>query len=264
MIALSLRKMRFASAAFGTLVLLSLLGCASKNSAPITNAVTNSVTPLTSSQQKAALFEDAAARAGLKWQHQLGATGKFYFIESTPSGCAFLDFDNDGWQDIFLVQSGAPAPQDKTYQRPFCALYRNRGDGTFADVTRDLGLNQDLGYAQGVTVGDYDNDGFDDLFVTAYGRNTLLHNDGGKRFRDVTRSMQLPQKYGTGYATSAAWGDYDNDGKLDLYVCHYAQWTPRDQSAMSRRAMAASTTVRRLIYQPESDRLYRNEGARFP
>ena len=260
MIALSPFKIRCAHAICTLAISLSLLGYTPKNPAPTANS-TNSVAP-TASVAKTALFEDVASSAGLNWQHELGATGKFYFIESTPSGCAFLDFDNDGWQDIFLVQSGAPASKDKNYQRPFCALYRNNGDGTFADVTRDLGLNQNLGYAQGVTVGDYDNDGFDDLFVTAYGRNTLLHNEGGKRFRDVTQAMQLPPKYGTGYATSAAFGDFDNDGKLDLYVCHYAQWMP----ATNKQCRARDGGIdycSPLIYQPESDRLYHNEGTHF-
>ncbi len=239
---------------------LALSGCTSKNSVPVTDSQ-NTVAPVAASQ-KTTLFQDVATRAGLNWKHNLGDSGEFYFIESTPSGCAFLDFDNDGWQDIFLVQSGAPVPKDKNYRRPFCALYRNNGNGTFVDVTRAAGLEKDFGYAQGVTVGDYDNDGFDDLFVTAYGGNALLHNEGGKAFRDVTQAMKMPTKYGTGYATSAAFGDYDNDGKLDLYVCHYAQWTP----ATNKKCRARDGGIdycSPLIYQPESDRLYRNEGTRF-
>src|SRR5262249_19511815 len=147
--------------------------------------------------------------------------------------------------DILLVQSGSSEPPDKVKDRPHCALYHNNRDGTFTDVTAGSGLDKDPGYAQGVAVGDYDNDGYEDLFITAYGGNHLFHNRGsGFRvqgsgrpspnpeprtlnplFEDVTTKMGLDKIHSTGYATSAAFGDYNNDGRLDLYVCYYCPWT---------------------------------------
>ncbi|MBV9864004.1 MAG: CRTAC1 family protein [Abitibacteriaceae bacterium] len=173
----------------------------------------------------AALFVDEAAPAGLKFKHDLGNTGHFYFSETLPAGCAFVDYNNDSYPDIFLVQSGPSGPLATVKQRPFCALYRNNKNGTFTDVTAGSGLDKDLGYTFGVAVADYDNDGYDDLFITAYGGNHLFHNlHGSGRFEDVTARLGLAQPHGSGFATSAAWGDYDNDGRLDLYVCYYAEW----------------------------------------
>lgn len=253
-----------------TFSILSLLlvtwlsGCNSaKKSPPLAGNSANSVT---ASQPFAAsgnvLFTEVARQSGITFKHNLGATGRFYFIESTPPGCAFFDYDNDNNLDVFLIQSGAPVTTSKNLPRPFCALYHNQGDGTFTLVTAKSGLDKDLGYAQGATVGDYDNDGYEDIFVTSYGGNHLFRNlNGTGKFSDATKSTGLDSVHGTGYATSAAWGDYDNDGRLDLYVCYYAQWTPATDKAC--RVNNQLDYCSPLVYQPETHRLYHNEGRKF-
>lgn len=210
-----------------------------------------------------ALFEEVAAKAGVRFKLDNGFNNKFYFIESTPAGCAFFDFDNDGNLDILLLQSGSSAPREQAGSRPHCALYRNKGDGTFAEITQGSGLDKDLGYAHGVAVGDYDNDGWDDLFITAYGGNHLFHNERGSgKFSDVTDKMGLGKVHSFGYATSAAFGDYNNDGKLDLYVCYYSAWNwNNDKSCMD--AKGNSDYCSPEVYKPDTHRLYRNDGDRF-
>ncbi len=221
-----------------------------------------------------ALFAEVSARAGIHFTHTNGATGKFHYVEFSPAGCAFFDYDNDGFLDIFLVQSGSSEPpvpppslegrQDGAISsRPHCALYHNNGDGTFTDVTVGSGLDTDLGYGQGVAVGDYDNDGYDDLFITAYGGNHLFHNEHGSgKFTDVTHAMGLDTIHSTCYATSAAFGDYDNDGRLDLYVCYYSPWTwNQDRPCYDdhkQQDYCAPDTL-----PADTHRLYHNEGNRF-
>ncbi|BCM90967.1 hypothetical protein IAD21_02830 [Abditibacteriota bacterium] len=214
--------------------------------------------------QSAAFFKDIAEKSGVKFIHVLGNAGKYYYIESTPSGCAFLDYNNDGYQDIFLVQSGSSAPATTVLTRPFGALFLNQGDGTFKDVTSESGLDKNLGYGQGVAVGDYDNDGFDDLLVTAYGGNHLFHNlHGSGKFQDVTQSMGLGGLHDTGFATSAAWGDYDNDGKLDLYICYYSHWS----YALDKPCYVGNTKLRDYcpptVYPAVTHQLFHNTGQRF-
>lgn len=207
------------------------------------------------------LFEEVAHQSGIAFKHHLGASGRHYFIESTPPGCAFFDYNNDGYLDIFLVQSGSPVSA-KDAPRPSCALYQNQKNGTFVSVTAKSGLAKNLGYAQGVAIGDYDNDGYDDLFVTSYGGNHLFRNvNGTGKFADVTQISGLTHRHGTGYATSAAWGDYDNDGRPDLYVCYYAQWTPATDKAC--RVNGELDYCSPLVYQPETHRLYHNESGKF-
>src|SRR5579871_6277450 len=210
-----------------------------------------------------ALFVDVAAQAGVKFTHTNGATGQFYYIENTPAGCAFLDYDNDGWLDILLVQSGSSEPPATVKDRPHCALYHNNRNGTFTDVTAGSGLDADLGYGQGVAIGDYDNDGYDDIFITGYGGNHLLHNEHGSgKFTDVTVKMGLDKVHGAGFATSAAFGDYDNDGKLDLYVCYYSPWT-WNNDVPCRYSGQQLDYCSPEVYSPVTHRLYHNEGNRF-
>ncbi|HLK55997.1 MAG TPA: VCBS repeat-containing protein, partial [Chthonomonadaceae bacterium] len=182
-------------------------------------------------------------------------------MEFSPAGCALFDYDNDGYLDILLLQSGPSGPS--LAQRPHCALYRNNRDGTFTDVTAGSGLDTDLGYIQGVAVGDYDNDGCDDLFLTAYGGNHLFHNEHGTgKFTDVTHRMGLDKVHSAGYATSAAFGDYDNDGKLDLYVCYYAAWTlEKDKLCLNESKLRDYCSPE--LYPPDTHRLYHNDGDHF-
>jgi enediyne biosynthesis protein E4 len=167
-------------------------------------------------------FVDIAATAGIHFRHTSGASGRHYFPETVGSGCALFDYDGDGNLDIFLVNSSRLP--GFTGKGPFySALYRNRGDGTFEDVTRRAGLAIDC-YGMGVAVGDYDNDGHPDLYLTALGPNHLFHNNGDDTFTDVTRHAGVGDPH---FSTSAAWVDYDRDGDLDLVVGNYCVWSPQ-------------------------------------
>jgi hypothetical protein len=169
-------------------------------------------------------FRDVTQSAGLRFQYDNDVTPARRFIETTGGGVAFLDYNCDGNLDIFAVQGGRVAgSRPPSLSR--CALYRNRGDGTFEDVTIEAGLGVDMGYGQGVSVADYDNDSWPDLLVTGYGGVHLWHNNHG-HFEDVTAKAGLVQKGRAHWATSAVWLDYDRDGWLDLLVCHYASWFP--------------------------------------
>jgi enediyne biosynthesis protein E4 len=159
-------------------------------------------------------FLDVASQAGLKHQVVFGARDKnTYILETTGTGVAFLDFDGDGVLDLFFTNGRTletPGPEH-------AHLYRGKGDGTFSDVTEKAGVAA-TGWGQGVAAGDYDNDGFPDLYLTFYGRNILFHNNGNGTFTDVTARAGVA---GGGWSTSAAWADYDNDGRLDLFVARY-------------------------------------------
>src|SRR5271169_2259311 len=172
-------------------------------------------------------FSDITATAGVHFQHVAPHTSRKYLLETMAPGVALFDFDNDGRLDIF-VTNGAPLsdptpkgtiPQ-KTGSEYWNRLYHQKSDGTFEDVTEKAGL-QGVGYGMGVAVGDYDNDGFEDLYVTAYGGNKLYHNNGNGTFTDVTQKAGVAA---SGWSTSAAWVDLDGDGLLDLVVLRYVQW----------------------------------------
>src|SRR5213592_425165 len=165
-------------------------------------------------------FEDIADRAGIRFEHRSGHHDRFYLPEIMGGGAALFDMDNDGDLDLYLVQSGSlSSPGDKA---PGNRLYRNRGDGTFEDVTDGSGADVP-GYGMGVAAGDFDNDGNVDLYVTNVGGNVLLKGDGHGHFTDVTAMAGVAS---SGWSTSAAFLDYDGDGSLDLFVVHYLNWLP--------------------------------------
>jgi hypothetical protein len=164
---------------------------------------------------------DVTAAAGIQFQHNSGACGGKLLPETLGSGCAFLDYDADGWQDILLI-NGMDWPGHKR-QRSTLRLYKNNRNGTFTDVTRKAGLDIEM-YGMGLAVGDYNNDGFPDILVTCVGQNRLFRNTGKGVFLDVTHPSGLQGR--EAFSTSALWFDYDRDGLLDLFVCNYVRWSP--------------------------------------
>jgi enediyne biosynthesis protein E4 len=166
-------------------------------------------------------FTDITDAAEIQFQHNSGAYGGKLLPETLGSGCAFLDYDADGWQDILLI-NGMDWPGHKR-QRSTLRLYRNNRNGTFKDVTKSAGLDIEM-YGMGVAVGDYNNDGFPDIFITCVGQSRLFRNTGKGTFVDMTRSSGLFGRQGL--STSALWFDFDRDGFLDLFVCNYVRWSP--------------------------------------
>ncbi len=165
-------------------------------------------------------FTDVTAAAGIKFTHNAGRTGKKWLPETMGSGVAFFDADGDGKLDILLLNGRDWIARGR---HTTAALYKNNGNGTFTDITKGSGLDIEI-HGMGAAVGDYDNDGRDDLYVTALDGDHLFHNEGGGHFRDVTKEAGIQNVH---FGSSAAWLDYDRDGKLDLFVANYVQWTPQ-------------------------------------
>jgi len=198
-------------------------------------------------------FTDVTTKAGIHFKHNTGAFGKKYLPETMGSGACFLDYDNDGWQDILLVNSMDWPGQGSG--KSFPALYHNNQDGTFTDVTRQAGLAVEM-YGMGCAVGDYDNDGKVDVYITALGSNHLFRNLGNGKFADVTARAGVADP---GFSTSAVWFDYDNDGKLDLFVAHYIEWSiATDQYCTLDNKNKSYCTPQ--TYKGQSSTLFHNRG----
>jgi enediyne biosynthesis protein E4 len=199
-------------------------------------------------------FRDATQQAGIHFTHNTGAFGKKFLPETLGPGVAFIDYDNDGWPDIFLV-NGMDWP-GHIQKRSTPKLYHNNHNGSFTDVTHAAGLDVEM-YGLGVAVGDYDNDGYDDLFVTALGQSRLFHNNGNGTFTDVTQKAGIAGPHE--FSTSAAWVDYDKDGKLDLVVGNYVQWSPETDLYCTLDGKNKSYCTPES-YKGTSVRLWRNRG----
>ncbi|MFZ1999604.1 MAG: VCBS repeat-containing protein, partial [Candidatus Sulfotelmatobacter sp.] len=199
-------------------------------------------------------FVDVTSSVGIQFQHNSGAFGGKFLPETMGSGCAFLDYDRDGWQDILLV-NGMDWPGHKQ-RRSTLRLYRNNGNGTFTDVTSRAGLDIEM-YGMGVAVGDYDNDGFPDILITCVGQNRLFHNTGKGTFVDVTNSSGLGKRQA--FSTSALWFDYDRDGLLDLFVCNYVKWSPEQDVFCSLDGKHKSYCTPEA-YRGETCWLFHNRG----
>ena len=196
---------------------------------------------------------DVTKSAGIDFTHRNGAYGGKLLPETMGAGCAFVDYDGDGWQDIILI-NGMDWPGHKR-ERSTLRLYRNNRNGTFTDVTRAAGLDVEL-YGMGVAVGDFNNDGFPDLLVTCVGQNRLFRNTGKGTFVDITRTSGLGNRLA--FSTSALWFDFDRDGLLDLFVCNYVKWSPEHDvfcSADGKQKSvlhAGSLPRRHLLAVPQS------------
>jgi hypothetical protein len=197
---------------------------------------------------------DVTSSAGIHFQHNSGAYGGKLLPETLGSGCAFLDYDADGWQDILLVNAMDWAGHKQ--QRTTLRLYKNNRNGTFTDVTKSAGLDIEM-YGMGVAVGDYNNDGFADILITCVGQNRLFRNTGKGTFVDVTKPAGLAGR--TAFSTSAIWFDYDRDGLLDLFVCNYVRWSPEHDVFCSLDATHKSYCTPEA-YRGDTCWLFHNRG----
>ena len=196
-------------------------------------------------------FTDVTTAAGIKFRHHSGATGKKYLPETMGSGGAFLDADGDGWLDVLLVNSKSWTGTPRTRH----ALYRNNGNGTFADVTVASGLGVEM-YGMGVAAADYDHDGRIDVYITGLDGNRLFRGAGGGTFVDVTARAGVGAG---GFSTSAAWLDYNNDGRLDLFVARYVEWSIKNDLFCTLDGKSKSYCTPES-YKGQSGILYRNKG----
>jgi hypothetical protein len=197
-------------------------------------------------------FTDVTGAAGIHFVHTAGKSGKKYLPETMGSGVAVLDVYGDGWPDLLFINSHAFGPHAK---KTTCALYRNNHNGTFTDITAGSGLDVEM-YGMGVAVADYDNDGRDDVYITAIDGDHLFHNEGNGKFRDVTKASGI---HNANFGTSAVWFDYDRDGKPDLFVANYVQWTEKGDLWCSMDGSTKSYCTPES-YKGTSSKLYHNLG----
>jgi enediyne biosynthesis protein E4 len=196
-------------------------------------------------------FTDVTTTAGIKFRHNAGKAGKKYLPETMGSGVAFFDADGDGWPDILLINSKDWTPRG---HKSLPALYHNNHDGTFTDVTAGSGLDVEM-YGMGVAIADYDNDGREDVYITAMEGDRLFHNEGHGKFRDVTAASGIRN---ANFGTSAAWFDYDRDGKVDLFVANYVQWTEKGDVKCTVGEVRSYCTPE--SYKGTKSRLFHNLG----
>jgi enediyne biosynthesis protein E4 len=202
-------------------------------------------------------YVDVAAASGITFQHDNAASAEKYLIETMGSGCGWIDYDQNGLLDLFLVNGAATRLYTPKHHLQ-SALYRNNGDGTFTDVTAKAGVGAEGLFGMGVAVGDYDNDGFPDLFVLGYGRCILFHNNGDGTFTDVTAKAGVENSGRWG--SSAAWFDYDNDGRLDLVIANYVDWSPENNSWCGDHGPGLRSYCHPDNYHGQAPTLYHNNG----
>src|SRR5262245_51689 len=203
------------------------------------------------------LFKDVAGQAGLTFVHDNAATPEKYLIETMGAGCAWIDFNQDGLLDLYLVNSASTAAYQP--KRPLrSALYRNNGDSTFTDITERAGVAAVGLFGMGVAVGDYDNDGFPDLMVLGYGRSILYRNNGDATFSDVTARAGVENR--GRWASSAAWFDYDKDGVLDLVIANYVDWTPENNFYCGDRGPGMRSYCHPDVYHGQPATLFHGNG----
>ncbi len=241
--------------------MLPMTHCAQPQAAGATAGSAETVKPPTVPVPLAPItFEEVAHRAGLNFQLNSNVTPQRYSIETMAGGVAAFDYDNDGLLDLFFTNGAAIPSLDKTGPQYWNRLYHNNGNGTFTDVTEKAGV-QGVGYSMGVAAGDYDNDGFVDLYVTGVNRNQMLHNNGDGTFTDVTVKTgvggNLPDKR-KGWSVTAGWFDYNNDGRLDLLVVNYLDYNLKTVALCSTRKLA--TYCSPDDFQGLPNILYRNNG----
>jgi hypothetical protein len=230
---------------------LHLLGLAGMSAAA-------GVSPFRSRAQAAPrIFEEVPATAsGITWVHDNAMSANRYLPETMGPGVAFCDFDNDGWADIFMVNSGA-----SDFYQPKAplknALYKNNRDGTFTDVAEKAGVAGGREFGMGCAIADYDNDGYADILVTAYGRCTLYHNNGDGTFTDVTGKAGVASP---GWTTSAVWFDYDNDGRLDLFLCSFVEFSVTNNVFCGDNKLGKRFYCIPRVFKPTPSLLYHNNG----
>src|SRR3954469_23829337 len=205
----------------------------------------------------AALFEEIPPSvSGINWTHENAMSADRYLPETMGPGVGFVDYDNDGWMDLFMVNSGAA--DFYTPSKPLKnALYKNNRDGTFTDVTDKAGVVGGQSFGMGCAIADYDNDGYPDIFVNAYGRCTLYRNNGNGTFSDVTARAGLTTP---GWTTSAVWFDYDNDGKLDLFVCSFVDYGKGRHFSCGDNKLGHKYYCIPRVFPPTANFLYHNNG----